>query len=81
MSDAYYMDVHGLIARAGGVQALAGRLGVARTTVIDWRVAGAIPGNRVSQIALALKIPPKQLLPLVRPPRGARLAVMVTASK
>jgi DNA-binding transcriptional regulator YdaS (Cro superfamily) len=62
------MDVHGLIAKAGGVQALADRLGVARTTVIDWRVSGLIPGSRVAQIALALKISPKVLLPIVRPP-------------
>lgn len=80
MSDAACMDVHGLIAKAGGVQALADRLGVARTTVLDWRVAGAIPGNRVAQIALALKVSPNILLPLVRPPR-ARLTNMVTADK
>lgn len=62
------MDVHELIARAGGVQQLADKLGVARTTVLDWRVAGLIPGSRVAQIALALKISPKRLLPIVRPP-------------
>jgi len=62
------MDVHGLIARAGGVQQLADKLGVARTTVIDWRVAGMIPGSRVAQIAIALKISPRTLLPIVRPP-------------
>ena len=62
------MNVHDLIAKAGGVQQLADKLGVARTTVIDWRVAGLIPGSRVAQIALALKIPPKRLMQIVRPP-------------
>jgi len=50
------------------VQQLADKLGVARTTVIDWRVAGMIPGSRVAQIAIALKISPRTLLPIVCPP-------------
>ena len=74
------MDVHGLIAKAGGVQQLADRLGVARTTVIDWRVAGMIPGSRLAQIAATLKISPKVLLPIVRPPK-ARPALMVAVNK
>jgi len=75
------MDVHELIERAGGVHALADRLGVARTTVLDWRAAGMIPGTRVAQIAATLKMSPKVLLPLLRPPRGARLTNMVAANK
>ena len=80
MSDAVPMDVHGLIEKAGGVQQLADRLGVARTTVIDWRVAGMIPGSRLAQIAATLKISPRVLLPIVRPPK-ARPALMVAANK
>jgi DNA-binding transcriptional regulator YdaS (Cro superfamily) len=67
------MNVEALIERAGSTVLLAQRLGVARTTVLDWKRAGAIPGNRVSQIARALKIPPEKLLPLVQPPKHARI--------
>jgi hypothetical protein len=63
------MDVQGLIDMAGGTVELAARLGVARTTVLDWKRFGRIPGNRVGQIALAFGIPADDLLPLVQMPR------------
>jgi DNA-binding transcriptional regulator YdaS (Cro superfamily) len=66
------MDVQTLIDRAGDADALAGRLGVARTTILGWRQLGAIPGARVSQIAREFKIPADKLLKLVRPRKSSR---------
>lgn len=66
IADDSEMDVQALIAKAGGTVALAGMLGVARTTVLDWRRTGLIPGNRIGQISAALDIPVDDLLPLVQ---------------
>ena len=67
------MDVQTIIEKAGGTAKLATRLKVARTTVLDWRRLGFIPGNRVAQISAELEIEPEALLPLVQPPKaGAR---------
>lgn len=68
------MDVETLIVAAGGPAKLAKRLGVARTTVLDWRRSERIPGNRVAQIASEFKIPADDLLPIVQPPRAASAA-------
>jgi hypothetical protein len=65
------MDIQALIEKAGGVPALGKRLGVARTTVLDWKRDGKIPGNRVAQIAAELKVDAGELLPLVRPAKAA----------
>jgi hypothetical protein len=63
------MDVQTLIEKAGGAAQLAARLNVARTTVLDWRRLGSIPGNRVSQISAELQMPADELLSLVQPPK------------
>lgn len=68
------MNVSTLIDRAGGVVELAQRLSVARTTVLDWRRTGMIPGNRVAQISAAFSIPADDLLPIVQPPRTSAAA-------
>jgi len=65
------VTVQSLILRAGGAVALSKRLGVARTTVLDWRRTGLIPGSRVAQIAVAFNIPADQLLPIVQGPRSS----------
>jgi DNA-binding Xre family transcriptional regulator len=64
------MDVAAIIEKAGGPVELARRLGVARTTVLDWRKARRIPGSRLAQIAIELDIPAQDLVPIAQPPRG-----------
>lgn len=64
------INVEYLIARAGGISALANKLGIHHTCVLDWRVSGWIPGQRVTQISKALDIPTDKLLKLVKPPGG-----------
>lgn len=66
------MDVQTLITKAGGVVQLAAKAGVARTTVLDWRKSGFIPGNRVSIISAALRLPIKDVLMLVQLPKSSR---------
>ena len=63
------MDVQTLIDSAGSPAKLGHKLGVARTTVLDWRKSGFIPGNRVAQISDVFRIPATDLLPLVQPPK------------
>jgi hypothetical protein len=64
------MDIQTLIDRAGGTpQRLGDLLGVARTTVLDWKRNGCIPGTRVVQISMILGIPVSELIGLVGPPR------------
>jgi hypothetical protein len=69
MFDNPAVDIQFLIDKAGGVMALAAKAGVARTTVLDWRKTGFIPGNRVATISAALKVPVKDVLTLVQPPK------------
>lgn len=64
------VDVAALIERAGGTVALSKRLGVARTTVLDWKRANTIPGSRVAQIAAEFGISADDLLPIVQGPRA-----------
>jgi len=66
------MDVQSLIDHAGGTAELASLLGVARTTVLDWKRDGLIPGSRLAQICSVFGIPPEELLPIVQPPRRGR---------
>jgi hypothetical protein len=58
-----------IIEKAGGAAKLAARLNVARTTVLDWKRLGSIPGNRVLQISAELQMPADELLSLVQPPK------------
>ena len=60
-------DVESLIEEAGGVMALAAIAGVARTTVLDWRTKGYIPGVHAAVICEALKLAPGDVLKLLRP--------------
>jgi transcriptional regulator with XRE-family HTH domain len=69
------MDVQTLIEKAGTAVELANRLGVARTTVLDWRRIGSIPGNRVTQISAEFDIPVDLLLTMVQPAKRQREAV------
>lgn len=64
------MDVEAIIAMAGGVVELAKRLGVGRTTVLDWRKDGRLPGGRIAQISDEFDIPAADLVRLAYPPRG-----------
>jgi hypothetical protein len=69
------ISVQDLIEMAGGSAHLLGqRLGVARTTVLDWRRLNAIPGSRIAQVSAEFSIPPADLLPLVQGPRTAKVA-------
>jgi DNA-binding Xre family transcriptional regulator len=66
------MDVQSLIEKAGGTVELANLLGVARTTVLDWKRDGLIPGSRLVQICAVLDVSPKELFPIVQPPRQSK---------
>jgi hypothetical protein len=63
------MTVDDLINLAGGIIPLSQRLGVARTTIHDWKRLGVVPGTRVAQISHELGVPPALLLPIVQQPR------------
>ncbi len=67
------MNVQTLIELAGGVVALADRLGVARTTVIGWRQDDALPAIRVAQVSAEFHIPPAVVLKLVAAPKFRRI--------
>ena len=62
------ITVQCLIDKAGGVVPLGKRLGVARTTVLDWRRTGTIPGSRLKQISREMGLAPCELLPIVHDP-------------
>lgn len=64
------MDVQALIDAAGGVAKLMTRLGVARTTILDWKRTGTIPANRVAQISDALELPLEDVVKLAPVPRA-----------
>jgi hypothetical protein len=68
------ITVQALIDKAGGVVPLGKRLGVARTTVLDWKKNNLIPGSRIVQISQALDVPACDLLPIVQGPRSSRVA-------
>ena len=68
------MTVQDLIDMAGGIIPLGDRLGVARTTIHDWKRLGVIPGTRIAQISRELNVPAADLLPLVQLPRAAKVA-------
>jgi hypothetical protein len=68
------LSVDDLIEMAGGIIPLARRLGVARTTVHDWKRIGVIPGMRIAQVSAEFAIAPADLLPLVQGPRTAKVA-------
>lgn len=63
------MNVQALIDAAGGVRPLGTRLGVARTTILDWKRTGFIPANRVAQISATLGLPLEDVVKLAPPPR------------
>lgn len=64
------MDIQTLIDKAGGVPQLARLLGCGRTTVLDWRRTGTIPGHRVRQISEVLGIPITEVITLVASAKG-----------
>lgn len=64
------ITVDALIERAGGPAKLGQMLGVARTTVLDWRRTKTIPGNRVPQISAVFGISADDLLGIVQRPRS-----------
>jgi len=74
------VDIQTLIDKAGGVQALASKLGVARTTVLDWRRTGFIPANRVGQISSTLRIAVAQVQKLAPGPKPRASAAPETPS-
>jgi predicted site-specific integrase-resolvase len=68
------LSVDDLIEMAGGIIPLGRRLGVARTTIHDWKRLGVIPGTRVAQISRELCVPADRLLPIVQAPRATKVA-------
>jgi hypothetical protein len=68
------LSVNDLIEMAGGIIPLSLRLGVARTTIHDWKRLGVIPGMRIAQISSEMGVPAADLLPLVQGPRPAKVA-------
>jgi hypothetical protein len=68
------LSVEDLIDMAGGIIPLSQRLGVARTTVHDWKRLGVVPGSRIAQISRELNIPPAWLLGIIQPPRTMKAA-------
>lgn len=62
-------DIFGLISHAGGMKPLMAKLGVARTTIIDWKRSGTIPANRVAQISEALSLPVNEVVKLAPMPK------------
>jgi len=74
------MQTDQVIARAGGVQAVAAALGVDRTTVLKWRTRG-LPVLRVPEIARLAKVQPHELRPdLWEPPATQHTASGAEAS-
>jgi predicted site-specific integrase-resolvase len=68
------LSVDDLIEMAGGIIPLSQRLGVARTTIHDWKRLGVIPGTRIAQISRELSVPAAELLPIVQAPRTTKVA-------
>jgi predicted site-specific integrase-resolvase len=68
------MDVQTLIDRAGGLRELMARLGVARTTVLDWKRTGTIPATRVAQISEELRLPLRDVVKLASRPAVRKVA-------
>jgi hypothetical protein len=66
------MDVQTIIDRAGGMQRLMARLGVARTTILDWKRTGTIPATRVAQISEELRLPLRDVVKLASGPAARR---------
>lgn len=69
MPDKRPMDVQTLIEAAGGLPELMAKLGVARTTVLDWKRTGNIPANRVAQISATLNLPLSEVVKLAPTPK------------
>jgi hypothetical protein len=65
------MDVQTIIDAAGGMPQLMAKLGVARTTILDWKRTGTIPANRVAQISEVLGFKVEDIVKLAPQPRGA----------
>jgi transcriptional regulator with XRE-family HTH domain len=72
MSNNGAMDVTTLIKQAGGVNALARRLGVSHPTICDWRRSGSIPAGRMFQVSHELDVPIETLAALIRQTPTAR---------
>lgn len=51
------------IEAAGGLTALSKALGLSHPTVIGWRRRGAVPADRVAQVALVTGLSPAALRP------------------
>lgn len=75
------IDVEALIEKAGGLPRLMTILGVARTTVLDWKRTGFIPANRVGQISDALGVPLKDVQKLAPKPKPKRRPAANTSSE
>lgn len=71
MSDSARMDVQTLIDMAGSVPKLGARLGVARTTILDWKRTGTIPANRVAQISEVLGLRLEDVVKLAPAPKAS----------
>jgi len=63
------MTVAHIIADLGGASAAALRLGVKRTTLLQWRARGQVPAKHVWRVAQALGVPPESIRPDLAAPQ------------
>jgi len=68
------LTVDALIEMAGGIIPLGQRLGVARTTIYDWKRDGVIPGTRIGQISREFNLLADDLVPIAQGPRASKVA-------
>lgn len=63
------MKVADIIDRLGGGVEAAGKLGLNRTAVLQWRARGRLPARHVPAVANALGVPSEAVWPATRAPQ------------
>lgn len=74
MSNLGDMNVDAFLSNGGGVNAVAEKLGVDRSTVYDWKRNKAIPASRVAEVHAKFGIPVEVLLKLTKAPAIRKIA-------
>lgn len=59
------------IENAGGLTALARKLGIQPPSISEWKRRGRVPASRVLQVEAATGVPRHELRPDLYPPEGA----------